>query len=1042
MADENKKISDKQMKPKRSYGRLAGIIVLWLFAVIMMGGLFAGGAAFGYVSSIVKDEPVRSRSLIDQKMSENLITSFAYFRDNSPIGQLRTEEDRRPVEYKQIPPIVIDAIVSIEDNNFFNHNGVDMNGTLRAVKQRFLKESIQTGGSTLTQQLARRVFLNLDRTEDRKIKEILLSMRLERFLTKEEILTAYLNKVPFGNGSSGYNLYGIKAAAKGIFNINDLNTINIAEAAYLAGLPQLPSKYSAYNGKGQFNSVAFKRAIDRQHLVLRRMLEENKITQAQYKEALAFDIRKNLAPHMDKAYATFPYLMMETERQATEVIMSLNEKAAGTSKPKSSKDDNELYEAAQQQLTTGGYRVYTTIDRKVYSLMHKISENKENFSPDSKTKGMEQTAAIMLDNKNGAILGMIEGRDFYKEQMNYATQMKRQPGSTMKPIAAYLPAIESGAVQPASVLDDAPIILKDGQKGYHIPKNSTSGYSGLVTARTALNKSINTVALKIFNNTIGIDNAWAFAKKLGITTIQKDDYSATTGVLGGLTIGVTVEELTNAYSAIANQGTFNDSYMIEKIVDSKGNIVYQHEMKPVQAFSKQTAYLMTDMLRTVITEGTGDIVRKNYKSFSKVPIVGKTGTTQNYGDVWFEGYSPDVTLGVWVGYKLSENTLTTKVAKKRAQSIWTLVMNEATTNAPELFTTPKFDRPDGLVTKTVSAYSGKLPTALTDKFVTDLFNSKFVPRESDDGIAKAKYITYNGANYIPRDETPDDMLKEKVVIKREKPISDLIKELQAAFTKMKGGHESLASYLPRDATGDMPTEIDPRHDDGSTPSAPSNVRYSLVNGRAIITFNPSGQSDVVGYRLYRARNGNSFQNQGVVVRAGESTRFTSTGDAETMFYVTAVDVVGKESVPSASVGGQNSGSIVIPEDPGIPMTPGTDPTMPGETPVQPGTGSETETDIPEQGVVNVPTAPTQLRSSTVEHGIQFKWASASNSDMVTGYNIYYSDAQNGSFTSLGSSKDSSFLYVTSSPMKGWFEVIAINSAGESAPSAPVFFEKK
>lgn len=908
MVDVNKKKPDAQPARKRSFARRLGSFVSWMVVLGFMGALFVGGALMGYVSSIVKDEPVRSRALIEQKVSENSITGFAYFADGSPIGQLRTEEDRRPVTTDQIPQKVIDAVVSIEDNHFYEHKGVDMSGTLRAVKQKVLKESVQTGGSTLTQQLARRVFLNLDRTEDRKVKEILLSLRLERFLTKDEIMTAYLNKVPFGNGSSGYNVFGIKAAAKGLFNINDLEKINIAQAAYLAGLPQLPSSYSAFNGKGDFVEENFDRAINRQHLVLRRMLELGKINQSQHDEALAFDIKSSLAPKTIKAYNTYPYLMMETERQAAQILMKqLNSDTAestdkGTDADTPQKESSALLEEAQTQLRTGGYRIYTTINKSIYKTMRTIAEDDSNFSADDPVKGKEQTAAMLINHKTGAILGMIEGRDFQDEQMNYATQMVRQPGSTMKPIAAYLPALDEGLVQPASIIDDSPIILKNGPSGYHIAKNANNRYQGLVTARRALNYSLNIPALKLFNEEVGIDKAWAFAKKLGITTIQKEDYQAQTGVLGGLQYGVTVEELTSAYGAIANNGVYNDSYMISKIVDSKGNIVYKHDTEPVQAFSEQTAYLMTDMLRTVITEGTADKVRENYKYSKSVPIVGKTGSTQNYADVWFEGYTPDVTLGVWVGYKQPVNTLESKSQRKRAQQLWSKILNEVIDTQKDLFVTDSFKKPSGIETRTVSAYSGKLPTSMTDKFVTDIFNSKFVPKDSDDGVAKAKYIIYNGVNYIPRDGTPADMLKEKTVIKRKKPISDLIKELQNAFSRMSR-HESLAYYLPEDADADMPTQIDPRTDNGKAPDAPGNVRISTSGDRAVITFNATPENDVVGYRLYRSVNGGGFQNQGQVVLTGESRSFSAYAaqGGNFAFYVTAVDVAGRESAPSATV---------------------------------------------------------------------------------------------------------------------------------------------
>lgn len=934
MAQEKKK-PVKKPSPRRSGFSRFGSVVKWMFILGIIGILFAGGAVTGYITSIVKDEPVRSEEMIQQQVSQNAITGFAYFRDGAPIGQLRTEEDRRLVEYNDIPQLIIDAVLAIEDNNFNEHHGVDFKGTLRAVKQKLLNESVQTGGSTLTQQLARRVFLNLDRTEDRKVKEILLSLRLERFLTKQEILTAYLNKVPFGNGSNGYNVFGIKAASKGIFGLDDLDKLNISQAAYLAGLPQLPSTYSAFNGIGEFNEKAFNRAIDRQQLVLRRMLEENKITTSQYDEALAFDIKSSLAPHTKKAYATYPYLMLETERKAAEIMLSLNEDKSTTD---DSVDNAVLLEEARQQLMTGGYRVYTTIDKKVYSAMHSISEDSDNFTKDSKTKGIEQTAGIMIDNKTGAILGMIEGRDFNIEQMNYATQMVRQPGSTMKPIAAYLPALDAGLIQPAGILDDAPIILKDGGKGFHIPKNANNRYQGLVTARYALNKSLNLPALKLFNDKVGIENSWAFTKKLGITTITDDDYNAQTGVIGGLRYGVSVEELTNAYAAIGNQGAFNDAYMIEKIVNAEGKIIYQHKVNPEQVFSEQTAFLMTDMLRTVITEGTATTVKKEYKHSKDIPIVGKTGSTQNYGDVWFMGYTPDVTLGMWVGYKEQINTLTGDAQKRQAQTLWAKVMNAVIDKQPDLFVTDKFTQPEGITKKTVSAYSGKLPTELTDKLTTDLFNVKFVPTDSDDSISKAKYITYNGVNYLPLEGTPEDFLKEKIVVKREKPIQDLVKELLAAFPAMKE-HESLEYYMPADAKTDFPTEVDPRVDDGGTPTPPGNISVSYSTGKAIISFLPSSSPDVVGYRLYRSLNGGSFQKQAVIM-AGEKTVFEpgTPASANATFYVTAVDVAGLETA-SASVAG---GATPTPEPTLTPDTlPVTEPTP------DPGTVPEGETIDPE-----------------------------------------------------------------------------------------------
>ncbi|KAI7248746.1 hypothetical protein KC345_g11825, partial [Hortaea werneckii] len=267
---------------------------------------------------------------------------------------------------------------------------------------------------------------------------------------------------------------------------------------------------------------------------------------------------------------------------------------------------------------------------------------------------------------------------------------------------------------------------------------------------------------------------------------------------------------------------------------------------------------------------------------------------------------------MWVGYKEQINTLQGDVQKRQAQTLWTKVMNTVIDKRPELFVTKEFTKPEGIVKATVSAYSGKKPTELTDRFTTDLFNAKFVPTDSDDGISKAKYITYNGVNYLPLEGTPEDFLKEKIVVKREKPIQDLVKELLAAFPAMKE-HEPLEYYMPEDAKTDFPTEVDPRVDDGSSPTPPGEVNVSYSTGKAVITFTPSGSSDVVGYRLYRSLNGGSFQKQ-AVLSAGENTVFSpgTPASVNATFYVAAVDVAGHETVSGSVAGGATPTPEVTP----------------------------------------------------------------------------------------------------------------------------------
>ncbi|MDQ6420863.1 transglycosylase domain-containing protein [Paenibacillus sp. LHD-117] len=1019
---EDQKPSQAKYSKWRMFGLVSFITVKWIVYFGIFFGLLAGGAVTGYVAALVKDEEVRPQSVIQDKVGEYSMTGYVYFNDDSLVGQLRTDEDRIVVEYDDIPQTVIDALLATEDNEFFEHKGVSINGLGRAVKQKLFNEDTQTGGSTLTQQLARRVFLSLDKTDSRKIKEIFLSLRMERYLTKEEILAAYLNKMPFGNGSNGYQVFGIQAAAKGIFGVTDLDKLNIAQSAYLAGLPQLPSLYNAFTGTGKFNEAGFERAVKRQQLVLTRMLETGRIDQTQYDEAIKFDIRASVAPPSEKAYTTYPYLMLEAERQAAEALL-MQEDPTLTKEDLRKKENADLIEQAREQLLRGGYHVYTTIDKQVYDIMRQIGSNEENFTPYSEEKGLEQTAAIMLDHKTGAIIGMLEGRDFYEEQMNFATQMIRQPGSTMKTLAAYLPAIEEGIIQPASIIDDAPLVLRDGQKGYHIPMNVNRKFAGLVTARDALNRSLNLPALKIFNEEVTIEKAWEFVKQLGITTLQPEDAYSQTGVIGGLRLGVSVEEMTNAYGAIPNQGVFNDAYMIDRITDANGKVVYEHQAQPKQVFSEQTAFLMTDMLKTVISSksGSGNAITKQFKQYGKVPIAGKTGSTQSYGDVWFMGFSPDVTLGVWAGYEEQINSLSNN-GRTRARSIWTMIMNEVTAQKPGLFTTEAFPKPEGIVKASVSTASGLLPSALTQEagmIVTDWFNKKFVPKKQDDALVNMKIVTYEGINYVPNELTPPDMLKEKIVVKRKKPLDALMDEIKAAQAKLSADNRRpMEIYIPADAANDAPSKTDPRVDDGAAPAPPNGVKLTPgADGNLTIAFTDSKSTDVVGYRIYRSVNMGPYEKFGNSLLFGEAytATFKPSNTESTSYYVVAVDVVGKESVPSPVL---SNGQLPI--NPELPELPG----MPGDG-NEGGSGGE-----------GAPSAPSGLQAESSALSVTVSWAANPVSDQVTKYYVYYSSGNDGNYALLGSTAQTSYEHVAPFAT-GTYYVVAENAAGTSPPSSKI-----
>ncbi|WP_281887879.1 transglycosylase domain-containing protein [Paenibacillus sp. YYML68] len=1062
------KRSSKASKAKKialQIGKYTLITFKWLFIIGIICGFLAGGAAFGYVTALVKDDPIRDKETMLKQMNEDALTGFVYFRDHTIVGQLRTEEDRRLAGLSDIPQVVLDAVFAIEDNNFYNHPGIDFKGTARAVVQKVLNQDVQTGGSTITQQLARRVFLSLEKADSRKAKEIFLSLRLERMMSKDEILLAYLNKIPYGNGSSGYNVYGIKAAAKGIFNIEDLSQINLAQAAYLAGLPQLPSNYSAFSSKGEFDGAAFKRAVTRQQLVLRRMLEEGKITSLQYEEALQFDLKSTLAERVKKAYSTYPYLMIEVEKEAAKALLKVENPELDPQKHADTYA--EALKSMQSKLSRGGYHVHTTIDKDIYESMRAIAQEPKNFTADDKVKGVEQVGAVMIENKTGAILGMLEGRDFFKEQLNHATQAFRQPGSTMKPIAAFLPALEKGAIQPASVIDDVPLLLKDGTKvGYHIPENWDDGYHGLVTARHALNQSYNIPAIKLFTETVGIKEAWLFANSVGIKSVTEADYVAQTGVIGGLKYGVTVKELTNAYATIGNKGVYNEAYLISKITDSNGNVVYEHQLKPKTAFSEETAYLMTDMMRTVITSGTATDLMTKYKHYGKIPIVGKTGSTQDDADAWFMGYTPDVTLGVWAGYelqihKLSKNTGGTN----RAKNVWAMALNAAIEKHPELFPTKGFTKPANIVEMTVSSLSGKLPSesiTAAGKLTTDIFNKKYIPTEEDNVLVKLPIISYNGLNYIAQEATPSDFVQEKTVIRREQSLNTILQEIMAIMDRMPPERKrSVDFYKPRDFEEDAPSETDPRVDDGEAPNAPTTVVATHSGSTSVITFQAATNPDIVGYRLYRSvSNGEFRQVTGKVVLAGAETKFTDEVPSGFHgYYVTSVDVAGRESAPSKAAYTDGTAMDLLffgadSEQDGNPQTGGasSDETLddlqliPGAPTTPTAPSMKPKTDQPaakEQPAAKAPPAsPTGLTGkSTGGGGVELSWKASSTTEKVTSYTVYFSEKADGTFTKIGSVKGATKFRYYAVSFDGYYRITAVNEHGESKPSVAIHYVK-
>lgn len=656
--------------------------------LILSLSLGAAGVAAGYVAALVKDEPVRDRDYFNQKLSGWHQTSYAYFRDESLIGSVRTLiGDRKLVKNDEVSQYLIDALISTEDREFYQHSGIVPRSLLRAVYEDLTNQEVVTGGSTITQQLVKRAILeNYAKTYERKAKEILLALRLERMYNKEEILNSYLNSLYFGRGN-GQHMYGVQAAAQGIFGV-DAKDLNLAQSAYIAGMIQRPNDFNPFTEEG------LKRGKKRMEMVLENMLANGKITRQQYKEALAFDIKGSLTKKKQNAYSRYPYIMMAVEERAAEALMRVD-----------GLDPRELSKKGQYQATLqkyiqkvqqGGYHIYTTIDKKLYDAMNKAAKNPNLYAKPItyRTKigdkwvtikdATEEIGATLIDVETGALLAFVGGRDFNREQKNHALNSPRQPGSAMKPLLGYGPALDRGVITPGSIIIDEPLRAQ-GTSG-KVYRNATGQYRGPVTAKTALQWSYNIPAIKVFR-AVGLETGFDYLRKMNFPV---HPYDGEASVIGGLTYGFTVERMTAGYAMFANGGNFNEPYMIEKIVDPSGKTVYEHKPDPVRIMSPQAAYMVTDMLRAVVRAGTAQTVGAGFRGYD---LAGKTGTTQNDYDLWFIGYTPKVAMGVWVGYDYNHRIYYSNRAKLLWRAIFQAVLNEYPDLSPRHL---RFENPGGL----------------------------------------------------------------------------------------------------------------------------------------------------------------------------------------------------------------------------------------------------------------------------------------------------------------------------------------------------------
>ena len=884
-------------------------VILFFLIVGFIGMFFAGGLGAGYFASLVKDEPVRPYEVMADDIYNYEETSKLYFAGEIYIGNVQADLFREETTLDDISPVLIDAVIATEDEYFNEHDGIVPSAILRAMVQEATNSDTRTGGSTLTQQLIKNQILTDEVSFERKAKEILLALRLERFFEKDEILEAYLNIVPYGRNASGDNIAGIQTAAQGIFGI-DADEVNLAQAAYLAGLPQSPSAYTPFTNQGELKDEdGIQPGINRMKSVLNRMLDADYITRDEYDEAIEYDIAADFTEGTESPVESYPYLTYELQERAKDILkLHLAEQDGHTEEDLQEDGDlNQEYdELARRNLRVGGYDIHSTIDKEIYDAMQTVAEEYQYYGPDRtftvedaetgeeyETTDPLQTAAMLIENNTGRIISFVGGRGHSEdEELNYATKAVRSPGSTIKPLLDYGPAMEEGAVQPGTPIAD----YDRNYPGWTNLGNYGGGHYGIVSARTALANSYNIPAAEVYLNIMDKRPTEEYLEKMGITTLSKMDHEIRSISIGAMDHGVTVEENVNAFATLGNNGQFADGYMIEKITTEDGDVIYEHETEAVDVFSPQTNYLTLDLMRSVISQVTAQYLNSQLR-YGGVDWAGKTGTSQDYWDGWFIATNPNVTFGTWMGYDRNYSIYETGSGLSYSQmnmKLWAELINAATDINPDLLApSDRFTRPDGIVQRSYCAISGMLPSELCEQaglVKSDLFNAKYVPTETDDSLISGNIVMVDGNAVVAGPDTPGEFVEGDGLAFNpdflERMGWDELSDLTQLYPRTETEKWEKISVSTSNTGASSSIE-----DTGSAPSAPS-VSASDTS----LTWDRTTGQNIVGYRVFRASEpGGSFS------RIGSTTDTDYSISSDGVYHVKAVDYFGRESSASSEV---------------------------------------------------------------------------------------------------------------------------------------------
>lgn len=712
-------------------------IVLYVIAGLFVVVSLVVGLGFGYVSSLTSQVAVPTKHEMKAQLEDVNNSTSLYFANDEKVENLQKTLVGKRVSLSEMSPYLKKAVVATEDSDFYKHSGVEPKSLFRAVLSDVTGIGTQTGGSTLTQQTVKMQLLSSETTWKRKAVEIFLAMRVDKYFTKDEILENYLNAATLGRNNKGQNIQGVQAAAQGLFG-KDAADLNLAESAFIAGLPQSPSIYTPYDTDGKVKSD-ISLGMKRKNIVLFRMYRDKKITESEYNQAKDFDLKNDFQePEKAKSHKIkYGYVYNLLTEQTRTILIKRLAKNDGIAYKDLTKDENlykKYYTQADTELHDKNYRVDSTIVKNLYTQMNQQAQGFENNLGQSHTDtGIDpatgksvkvtdsvQNGSVLLDNKTGQVLGFVGGLNFKRSQINHAFDTNRSPGSSIKPLITFGPAIENGMIGSQTMLAD----FKTKFKKYSPTDYGQTIQNRFISARETLEESYNIPTVNLYNylrqNNI---SSKKYMEKMGIH-LTDSEYAQLGITLGGTDKGVTVLEQASAFSTFANKGVHVNPYVIDKITDPSGKVIYQHKTKKTRVFSEQTAYIIQNMLHGVVTKGTASAL--SYEAnFSTKNMFGKTGTSNDYRDNWFLGSTDGMTMASWIGYdnfygnnhNLSSNSTDVN------QELWSRMANAVYKEDPGVMNAhKKFNRPDGVQSYKVDKETGTRTGSIEYNGITSRVN--------------------------------------------------------------------------------------------------------------------------------------------------------------------------------------------------------------------------------------------------------------------------------------------------------------------------------